>query len=276
MAPPRLLLADRIKSASDSFLAPLLPALRREFDVRFVSLPPGDALAQAIAEFDMVWLEWCWDHAVWATTTGVLQGRPTVLRLHSIEALQTDMPARVDWTQVSRLVLVGGDIGDVLAARFPRIADQVPIVQIANGIDPQRFVPGTPDRLRIGWVGHIEPKKNPALLLQIAHRLHQQDPRYRFHVAGPFTDFRTLRYVQRQLPALGLSDVVRFEGPIGDMPRWYADKGVLLSTSLYKSSAWRSAKRWRLARFPWCTIFPAPTACGPPNVCSRRSTTPWR
>ena len=92
----RLLLADRVKTRQDSFLAPLIPALEQHYETRFVSLPPGPALAEAIAWADIVWLEWCWDHAVWATRNDVLAGRPCVLRLHSIEALQTEHPARVD------------------------------------------------------------------------------------------------------------------------------------------------------------------------------------
>src|SRR5690242_7514445 len=141
---PRLLLADRVKRRDDSFLAPLLPALERVYDVAFISAAPGDALANAIRAADIVWLEWCWDHAVWATTqAGLLDGKPCVLRLHSIEALQTDFPARINWSRVHRLVLVGEDVADILGARFPMI--DVPIAVIPNGIDLARFAPGEPD-----------------------------------------------------------------------------------------------------------------------------------
>jgi glycosyltransferase involved in cell wall biosynthesis len=266
MSLPRLLLADRVKTAQDSFLLPLLPALRSRYDVRFVAVPPGPALAQAIADADIVWLEWCWDHAAWATSSGVLAGRPCILRLHSIEALQTDFPARIDWSQVHRLVLVGGDIADVLTARFPAIAGAVPMVQIANGIDLARFAPGAPDRFRVAWVGHVEPKKNPMLLLQIAHRLRQLDPRYSFHAAGGFTDLRTLRYLERQIPALQLEGVVRFEGPVADMPAWYGDKGVLLSTSMYESFGMAIGEAMAVGAFPVVHGFPGadrlwPTEC---------------
>ena len=71
------------------------------------------------------------------------------------------------------------------------------------------------------------------LLLQIAHALHRADPRYVFHVAGAFTDQRTARYVNRLMGSLDLAGVVGFDGPVVDMPAWYADKGVLLSTSMY-------------------------------------------
>ena len=86
---PRLLLADRVKGRADSFLAPLMPALECHYETRFVSVGPGEELAAAIAWADIVWLEWCWDHAVWATRNAIPSGKPCVVRLHSIEALQT-------------------------------------------------------------------------------------------------------------------------------------------------------------------------------------------
>jgi hypothetical protein len=253
---PKLLLADRVKGRDDTFLAPLIPALEPHYDVRFLSAGPGDALAEAIAWADIVWLEWCWDHAVWATTSGCLTGKRCVLRLHSIEALQTDFPARVDWSRVDRLITVGEDITDFLLSSFPSIAGHVQPDIIPNGVDMDRFALGHADRYRIGWVGHLEPKKNPMLLLQIAHALHRADPRYVVHVAGAFTDQRTARYLKRFMGSLGLAGVVRFEGPISAMPAWYADKGVLLSTSMYESFGLNIGEAMAVGAFPVVHDFP--------------------
>jgi glycosyltransferase involved in cell wall biosynthesis len=253
---PKLLLADRVKGRDDTFLAPLIPALELHYDVRFLSAGPGAALAEAIAWADIVWLEWCWDHAVWATTSGCLTGKRCVLRLHSIEALQTDFPAQVDWSRVDRLITVGEDITDLLLSNFPSIAGHVQPDIIPNGVDMDRFALGHADRYRIGWVGHLEPKKNPMLLLQIAHALHRADPRYVVHVAGAFTDQRTARYLKRFMGSLGLAGVVRFEGPISAMPAWYADKGVLLSTSMYESFGLNIGEAMAVGAFPVVHDFP--------------------
>jgi len=252
----RLLLADRIKGPDDTFLAPLIPALRRHHDVRFICAGPGSSLAEAIAWADIVWFEWCWDHAVWATTSGCLTGKRCVIRLHSIEALQTTFPADVDWSRVDRLITVGTDITDLLLTRHPSIAGHVRPDVIPNGIDMDRFAPGSGDRRLVAWVGHLEPKKNPMLLLQIAHTLHRADPRYVVHVAGAFTDLRTARYVQRFMGSLGLSGVVRFDGVITDMPAWYADKGVLLSTSMYESFGLNIGEAMAVGAFPVVHDFP--------------------
>ncbi len=260
----RLLLADRVKRRHDSFLAPLLPALERVYDVRFISAPPGAELADAIAWADIVWLEWCWDHAVWATRSGVLGLRPCVLRLHSIEALQTDYPARVDWSRVSRLITPGPDIAATLQANFPAIPLRAEV--IPNGIDMDRFRPGAPDRRRIAWVGHVEPKKNPMLMVQIAHRLIQMAPDYSLHVAGALTDLRTARYLERMIARLGLGGAIRFDGHVTEMPSWYADKGILLSTSMYESFGLNIGEAMAAGAFPVVHDFPGadllwPTEC---------------
>jgi glycosyltransferase involved in cell wall biosynthesis len=252
----RLLLADRIKGRNDTFLAPLIPVLEQHHDVRFIRSGPGPSLAEAIAWADIVWLEWCWDHAVWATTSGCLTGKRCVIRLHSIEALQTDFPANVDWSRVDRLITVGDDITDVLFTEHPSIAGHVRPDIIPNGIDMQRFAIGHPDRHLVAWVGHLEPKKNPMLLLQIAHTLHRADPRYVVHVAGAFTDLRTARYVKRFMGSLNLGGVVRFDGAIADMPAWYADKGVLLSTSMYESFGLNIGEAMAVGAFPVVHDFP--------------------
>ncbi len=252
----RLLLADRIKGRDNTFLAPLIPALERRHEVRFLSAPPGPLLAEAIAWADIVWLEWCWDHAVWATTSGCLAGKRCVVRLHSIEALQTDFPARMDWSQVDRLITVGQDITEILLDAMPLLTDHVMPEIIPNGIDMDRFAPGMGDRYRVAWVGHLEPKKNPMLLLQIAHALYRADPRYSFHVAGGFTDLRTARYVKRLMGTLSLGGVVRFDGTVADMPAWYADKGVLLSTSMYESFGLNIGEAMATGAFPVVHDFP--------------------
>jgi glycosyltransferase involved in cell wall biosynthesis len=252
----RLLLAERVKGCAVSFLAPLLPALEQHYETRFISAGPGDTLAAAIAWADIVWLEWCWDHAVWATQNALPPGKPCVVRLHSIEALQTQYPVQMDWSKVTRLVTVADDITEILLTGFPAIAGAVPIQVIPNGIDMRRFCPGTPDRFRIAWVGHLEPKKNPMLLMQIAQQTYRRDPRFSFHVAGAFTDLRTARYLKAMQSAMGLAGVVWFDGSITDMPAWYADKGVLLSTSMYESFGMNIGEAMAVGAFPVVHGFP--------------------
>jgi len=90
----------------------------------------------------------------------------------------------------------------------------------------------------------------------VAACLHRQDPAFTFHVAGGFTDLRTARYLRRMMARLGLAGVVRFDGHVGDMPRWYADKGVLLSTSMYESFGLNIGEAMSVGAFPVVHDFP--------------------
>jgi glycosyltransferase involved in cell wall biosynthesis len=77
--------------------------------------------------------------------------------------------------------------------RFPAVAAAGRMAVVPNGIDLARFRPGAeaPDPFQVAWVGHVEPKKNPMLLLQVAHEVRRQDPRFRFHALGrQGTDFQ--------------------------------------------------------------------------------------
>ena len=78
----------------------------------------------------------------------LLTGKKCVLRLHSIEALQTDFPANVDWSRVDRLITVGDDNTEVLMTRHPAIAGHLRPDIIPSGIDMDRFA-GSGDRHRI-------------------------------------------------------------------------------------------------------------------------------
>ena len=93
-------------------------------------------------------------------------------------------------------------------------------------------------------------------MMQIAHRLHQLDPRFSVHVAGALTDLRTGRYLPQMQSVLGLAGVMHFDGQVADMPIWYADKGIMLSTSMYKSFGMSISEAMAVGAFPMVHHFP--------------------
>jgi glycosyltransferase involved in cell wall biosynthesis len=93
-------------------------------------------------------------------------------------------------------------------------------------------------------------------MLQIAHVLRRADPRYSAHVAGEFTDLRIARYLQRFMHSLGLDGIVHFDGAISDMPVWYTDRGVLLSTSMYESFGLNIGEAMAVGAFSSVHDFP--------------------
>jgi 23S rRNA (pseudouridine1915-N3)-methyltransferase len=85
---------------------------------------------------------------------------------------------------------------------------------------------------------------------RIAHTPHRPDPRHTVHVAGASTEQRTAHYLRRLWGSPHLESVVRFDGAVADMPAWYADKGVLLSTSMYESFGLNIGEAMAMGAFP--------------------------
>jgi len=178
---------------------------------------------------DVAWFEWCDPLIIEATK------HPKrcwiVCRLHSYEAF-TDMPSKVDWSKVDRLIFVNRSVEEIFRRQVPT---EVPITIIHNGVDVDRFnIPGDKEYgKKIASVGYINYKKNPALLLYCFKKIHAYDPEYSLHIAGQHQDPRIQVYFEHFLGENPLP--VHFDGWVDDMPAWYADKDYVISTSLFES-----------------------------------------
>ncbi|ABC23535.1 glycosyltransferase [Rhodospirillum rubrum] len=233
---PRLLIIDTLKPVERSFMRDLIAPLDRDFAVRFLHPQGTEGLAEAIADADVVWFEWCAHHAAWATRSLDLGGKRVVIRLHSTEIYDSTFPQSIPWEVVDHLILVGEDIRGEVEEAIPGLAKRVEITVIANGVDCTLFRPGrAADPHAIGWVGDVAMKKNPMLALQIIGALVEEDPRYHLHMAGAMPCRRTARYLAHQIAERGLGAHVSFHGPVSTMPAWYRAMGALLSTTLYES-----------------------------------------
>lgn len=182
---------------------------------------------------DIAWFEWCdaniveWSHYDW--------GCPVICRLHSYEAY-TDMPARVQWENVSHLVFVSDHIRQLVFDKFPDIPKRVNTSVIYNGVNPDKFTfkqhgPGR----KVAFLGYINSKKSPETLIELARAY----PEYEFHVGGQpqepniWDDFR-----------FQLADLhnVWFHGWITDQNAWLDDMDYLVSTSVIESFGYTIAE----------------------------------
>lgn len=235
----RIAFIDALKPREISFLRDIIAFLEPDYDIRFVHSHQEAALVEAIAWADIVWLEWCLEPAVWATQKFDLRahGKKIIVRLHSTEVIDGRLPHHVRWDRVDHLVFVSEDIRDELFKQIPDLPQRVDCRVISNGIDCDRFTPGSAagNPYRIAWVGDIAMKKNPMLALQILRRLLDVDSRYHLHVAGEANCPRTARYLRHLMDEMSLKGAITFYGRIDNMEAWYRDKGVLLSTTLYES-----------------------------------------
>ncbi len=199
--------------------------------LHFTERIDGEALQRAMDRADLTWFEWCDGILAYAARNLRKHGR-VVCRLHSYEAFN-ETPAAVDWSFVDHLVFVAPHIQDIFGRHFGLKA---PSSVIHNGIDPARF-PFAERRpsFDVAYVGSLNFKKNPEMILQVAERLARVDRRYVVHIAGRFQEPRYAYYFEKMIPAMGIEDNVRLYDWVDDIGAWLADKSYILSTSVLES-----------------------------------------
>ncbi|MFP4027704.1 MAG: glycosyltransferase family 4 protein [Candidatus Brocadiia bacterium] len=83
--------------------------------------------------------------------------------------------------------------------------------------------------LRIGFAGRLIPHKAPVLLLHVLAALRETSERFELLVAGSGPEEEKMR---KTAARLGLSDYVRFCGPVENMPALYSRINVLVCPSV--------------------------------------------
>lgn len=211
------------------FIDPIIVDLRKRHDVRVYENESTEKMTDLLNWADIAWFEWCDDLLIQASK--IAANCKIICRLHSYEAF-TDMPARVNWSRVDRLIFVNRSLVELTESQIP---PEVTRTVIHNGLDLNKFhIPDNkPMSKRIASVGYINYKKNPALLLYCFSKIHNYDNEYTLHIAGDHQDPRIAVYFKNYLNRHPLP--VHFHGWVDDMPGWYADKGFVISTSLFES-----------------------------------------
>ena len=216
-------------AAQQSFIGDIIYSLKEKNTVRIFSGGTLDQMRDLMAWADIAWFEWCDNFIIQATT--LPKTCRIVCRLHSYEAF-TDMPSKVDWRKVDLLVFVNQSVENIFRQQ---VSTPVNTRVVYNGVDVEKFVIPEDKQLskRIASVGYINYKKNPALLLYCFKKIHAYDPDYSLHIAGVHQDPRIEVYFRHFLSRNPLP--VHFDGWVKDMPRWFEDKGLVISTSLFES-----------------------------------------
>jgi glycosyltransferase involved in cell wall biosynthesis len=249
--PPRL--AVMLLRGLDHFIPDLLHALPGDGgpETRAFHVDGAPSLAAALAwaddpARDAVWFEFCWPPLPELIARTDFGGRRVILRIHRIEAYETGHARAAPWGKIDDLIVVSGDMAGVVLATCPIDPARTRVHVVHNGVDAGRFPLAAPpsDRFRIGWCGNLILRKNPALALEILHRLRRQDVRWHLHVAGAAGDRVAVESFRHLARALDLEGAVTMAGavPAAAMPAWHARNAVLLSTSLHESFGYAIAE----------------------------------
>ncbi|MCB9492537.1 MAG: glycosyltransferase [Dehalococcoidia bacterium] len=216
------------------FITGIEDAIAQRHEVRHLHFNERAVLRDVDAAMewaDVVWFEWC-DELLVEASRRLTKRAHVVCRLHSYEAF-TDAPARVDWRFVDRLVFVADHLRRLFEDRFEARPASV-VIPNAVATDGLRLST-TGDPFAIAYLGSLDFKKGPQLLLQCLAELIRRDPRYHLHVAGVFGDPRYELYFDKMIPALGLQGHVTLHGWVDDVDAWLDDKSFIVSTSVLES-----------------------------------------
>jgi len=203
-----------------------------EYEIQIFNSKEVNDFTDLMAWSDISWFEWCDSLVIEATKLPKVCR--IVCRLHRYEAF-TGMPPRVKWSNVDTLILVANHMKDALKMRLPDIEDQVNIKVMYNGVNPEKFVyKKRQNGYNIAYIGYLNYRKNPSLLLLSMKALVDKDPRYKLHIAGSFQDKECKLYMEQMIEQLDLKDNVIFYGWIDDLDAWMDNKSYILSTCIHE------------------------------------------
>jgi len=218
----------------ENFIAEIVQFLSRDYEVQTCYTTDSHTLRSAVEWADIVWLEWANEMAVELTGhPELLQGKRVICRLHSYEAF-AGFASKIKWANVDALIFVADHIRDIILRQVPSIPQDVGTVAvIPNGIDLNLFnYRRRESGFNLCYVGHLNYKKGPMLLLHAFHALVSHDKRYRLHIAGEFQDLRYKLYFEQMIETLGLGDNILFSGWVDDVSAWLEDKQYIVSSSV--------------------------------------------
>lgn len=221
----------------DIFLRDIIINLRKDYDIKFFQRGEQKEFYNLLHDSDIAWFEFCDQLAIQATK--IAKFCKYVCRLHSYEMF-TNLPSQVDWNKIDKLIFVNPVVHDYTVKKFNIRPDISNIIY--NGVDINKFSISPDKKLnkKIAFIGYINYKKGPELLLQTFKQIHKYDKEFEFYIAGSHQDERIQLYFETMKSELGFE--IHMDGWVKDIPKYLEDKSFLISTSLFESFQYSMAE----------------------------------
>lgn len=221
------------KQGLDSFLSDIIEGMSQEHVTKKIIVTDYSQIDEGMQWADICWFEWCDELIAYGSKLELAKEKKIICRLHSYEAF-TDYINNVNWSNVDNLIVVCEHIKDFIVENFN--IDEKIISIIPNGINEKkwRFKEGEKG-FNIAYVGYINYKKGPMLLLHTFKAIYDKDHRYKLYIAGIFQDNRDVLYYNQMIQELGLQNNIIYEGWQDDLDKWLNNKDYILCTSILES-----------------------------------------
>jgi len=218
----------------DSFLGDIVNFLSTSYEAQTCYGNNGQEIESTIRWADIIWLEWADELAISLTNhPNILNGKKVICRLHSYEAF-AGYVQRVKWERINDLIFVAEHIKSIVINQAPRLPELVENIHIVpNGINMDKLIF---KQRKKGWnlayLGNINFKKGPMLLLHAFRELVQTDNHYHLSIAGVFQDVRYDLYFGEMIKEMGLERNIHLDGWVKDINAWLNDKQYIVCTSV--------------------------------------------
>ncbi|MDD9271806.1 glycosyltransferase [Paenibacillus sp. GCM10023248] len=225
-----------VKPGMDSFLDSVINELKQDFHTRKIIVTSDKQIEEGLKWCDVAWFEWCDDLITYGSNHPIANKKKIICRLHSYEAF-TDYIHQVNWTNIYKVIFVAEHIRKYVLSQQKLLKIESTIV-IPNGVDIDfHTFKERRTGFRIAYVGYINYKKGPMILLHSFKAIHDFDNRYKLYIAGKFQDPRYVLYFNQMIEEFGLQGSVIYEGWQENVEVWLEDKNYILSTSLLESQS---------------------------------------
>ncbi|MEA3224420.1 MAG: glycosyltransferase [Planctomycetota bacterium] len=205
--------------------------VKERFDLRFFQGQTQDQIHELMQWSDISWLQWGSDLAI----AGSKQPKvcKNIVGLHRHEGNER-WPERLNWANIDVLIAVGNGFAEGAPVhRVPEPEGRTSVVIVPSGVNLDKFdLINGPRGKNIAFVSDLKATSNPASILQCMQKLHYVDPEYRLFFGGDFKDAAIKQYMKHMVDALGLGEVVFFEGRQENSRSWLENKHYVVSTSI--------------------------------------------
>lgn len=219
-----------VKSGMDSFLKDIIKGLTEDYETRKIIVNDYNQIDEGMKWADICWFEWCDELVIYASNTPLACYKKVICRLHSYEAF-TSYPEQVKWGNVDKFIVDTNHIFNIVKEKIKISNDRISIIPV--GVDCNKFTYSERKKgYNIAFLGYINYKKGPMLLIQIISELVKIDQRYKLYIGGEFQDERDKLYFNQMIKELNIEENIIFDGWIYETDKWLDNKNYIISTSL--------------------------------------------
>lgn len=222
-----------VRSGMDSFLGDIINGLHNDYVVKKIVVSNLNDIDRGMEWADICWFEWCDELIEYGSKHRLAKDKKIICRLHSYEAFDLYLN-NIDWNAIDKIIFVSERIKRIVLEKYN--IDNKKAIVIPNGIDTNKYkYRDGNDGFNIAYVGYINYKKGPMLLLHTFKAIYDIDKRYKLYIAGKFQDSRDYMYFQQMIKEFQIEENVIFEGWQDNLDNWLEDKNYILCTSLLES-----------------------------------------